>query len=498
MLKFLHAADIHLDSPLCGLERYEGAPAEEIRQASRRALENLVQLAVDQSVRFVLIAGDLYDGDWKDHRTGLFFVSQMVRLREAGIPVLVIAGNHDAANKMTRALPLPDNVRMFSHKRPETVCLDDLGVAIHGQSFATSAVMEDLSLQYPSAVRGMVNIGLLHTCAGGREGHEPYAPCTLEGLRAKQYDYWALGHAHRHEVLCDEPHVIFSGNIQGRHIRESGPKGCMLVEVDDQGRTRPQLKPLDVFRWQRCWVDALGARTPQELLDRVSGKLSELMAGADGLPLAVRVELAGPCPAHRQIAARVQHWTDEVRAAALDLGAGSLWVEKVRVGTTLPVELDDARSAEGPIGELARLIDELKSDPDSLGRLLADELAELQEEAAPGADRGARRVGSRPAGVVGRAAGPGAGDARRPACLAREHAVKILRLDLRDCRLVPTLCVGTHHPRRSASPAAAWASDPTQSVGGRPVPTQSVGTRIIATSFPRRAWERGLSRGGRR
>jgi DNA repair protein SbcD/Mre11 len=380
MFKFIHAADIHLDSPLRGLERYEGAPVEEIRQASRRALGNLVQLAIDQSAAFVLIAGDLYDGDWKDHRTGLYFVSQMVKLREAGIPVLLIAGNHDAANKMTRTLPMPDNVRMLSHKKPETVRLDDLGVAVHGQSFATAAVMEDLSAGYPPALGGLLNIGLLHTCANGREGHEPYAPCTLDGLRSKHYDYWALGHAHKQEVLCEQPCVVFSGNIQGRHIRESGPKGCMLVEVDDRHQIRAEPRPLDVLRWERCWVDASGAETPQELLDRIRRQLAQLAAASDGLPLAVRVETAGPCPAHRQIAASPQRWTNEIRAAGLDIAGGSIWIEKVRLATTLPVELDDALGADGPIGELARWIEHLKHDPEAVAQLLSTELAELRKK----------------------------------------------------------------------------------------------------------------------
>ena len=120
MFKFIHAADIHLDSPLKGLEQYEGAPADEIRGATRRALENLVDLALRESVDFVLLAGDLYDGDWKDHNTGLFFVAQMARLREANIPVVAISGNHDAANKMTKSLRLPDNVELLPPARPST------------------------------------------------------------------------------------------------------------------------------------------------------------------------------------------------------------------------------------------------------------------------------------------------------------------------------------------------------------------------------------------
>ena len=96
MFKFLHAADIHLDSPLRGLDRYEGCPVEEIRGATRRALEGLVRLAVAERVAFVLIAGDVYDGDWPDHGTGLFFARKMAELKDARIPVYLISGNHDA------------------------------------------------------------------------------------------------------------------------------------------------------------------------------------------------------------------------------------------------------------------------------------------------------------------------------------------------------------------------------------------------------------------
>ena len=119
MLKFIHSADIHLDSPLQRLEAYEGAPVEEIRQASRRAFENLVDLAIDEAVDFVLIVGDLFDGDWKDYNTGLYFIKQVRRLGEARIQVFIVSGNHDAAGQMTRALPYPDNVHVFSSRKPD-------------------------------------------------------------------------------------------------------------------------------------------------------------------------------------------------------------------------------------------------------------------------------------------------------------------------------------------------------------------------------------------
>jgi len=229
MFRFIHTADIHLDSPLKGLEAHEDAPVDEIRGATRRTLDNLIDLAIEEEVNFVLIAGDLYDGDWKDYNTGLFFVRQMSRLGKAGIKAFIISGNHDAANQITKTMPLPDNVTLFSHKKPQSVKLDDIGVIIHGQSYALRAVIDNLALQYPQYDSNYFNIGLLHTSLTGREGHEDYAPCTLDELKSKGYEYWALGHVHKREIVSKDPWIIFPGNIQGRHIKEAGAKGATLV-----------------------------------------------------------------------------------------------------------------------------------------------------------------------------------------------------------------------------------------------------------------------------
>ncbi len=190
-MKLLHAADLHIDSPLRGLASYEGSPAEELRTASRRALENLVALATSESVDAVLFAGDVYDGDWPDYQTGLFFARQMSLLREAGIPAYLVYGNHDAQNRMTRRLRLPDNVRVLETEGPETIRDEDLGLAVHGQGFGHRDVTDNLALAYPDPCAGLFNVGLLHTALTGREGHDTYAPCTVEHLTGKGYDYWA-------------------------------------------------------------------------------------------------------------------------------------------------------------------------------------------------------------------------------------------------------------------------------------------------------------------
>lgn len=351
-----------------------------IRQATRRAVENLVRLAIDERVAFVLIAGDVYDGDWPDYNTGLFFARQMAKLRDAGIDVYLISGNHDAESRITKALSLPDNVAMFPTDKPRTVVHDGTCVAIHGQGFARQAVTENLSLGYPSADKGCFNIGLLHTAAGGYEGHQPYAPCTVDDLRNRGYDYWALGHIHLRETLCEDGSFIgFSGNTQGRHIRETGPKGCLLVTVDG-GPPQSEFRPLDVFRWARCETDAAGCSTPEDVLDAVAADLRTVAAEADGRPVAVRVEVAGRCDAHddliRSGGREGERWIAEVRSAAMRDYGERIWIEKVCLRTTPGGQ---AEIADGPLSELRQHLAAVRGN-DRMLRELAVELADLQKK----------------------------------------------------------------------------------------------------------------------
>lgn len=388
MIRFLHAADLHLDSPLRGLERYEGCPAEEVRRASRRALVNLVELAIAERVGFVLIAGDLYDGDLPDYGPCLFLNEQMLRLRDAGIAVVIISGNHDAASLHTKHLRLPENVRRLATDRAETRTFDDLGVAVHGQGFATRSVTENLAAAYPNPVRNVLNIGLLHTCVTGREGHDPYAPCSLDDLRAKEYQYWALGHVHTAETLCEDPPIVFPGNLQGRHIREPGAKGAVLVEADGDRVVRREARPLDVMRWATCAVDGSDAATEDDLLDRSRSSLKDLAEGADGRPVAVRVEIRGACAAHDRLGGRLDRLAAEVRREARDVGAGRLWVEKVLVKTR-PERLNG--TLDGPLRAVRDYLDRLRDDPTKLLEIGRKELADLKKKLPRGWDEEAGR-----------------------------------------------------------------------------------------------------------
>ncbi|WP_417594600.1 metallophosphoesterase family protein [Parasphingorhabdus sp.] len=367
--RFLHAADIHLDSPLHGLSRYEGLPEADIRGATRAAFDNLIQCAIDEAVDFVVIAGDLFDGDWKDMGTGLYFARAIGRLDQAAIPVFLLAGNHDAASVINRSVPWPPNVRQFGNQKPDTHFLPEHSVAIHGQSFLTPAVTENLVLAYPDATEHHFNIGILHTALTGRQGHAPYAPCSLEDLKSRCYDYWALGHVHEHEIVCENPHVVFPGNTQGRTIRETGPKGAVIVAVEDGQVASVDRIDLDVLRWAKVEVDCTGASaegTPALIREALLSKWQDNTAG---LPLVARVTLIGQTKDAGAMYNGAGAFRDDVRAVAAAISP-DLFIEKVKVLVIPPSQSQDVAIGD----DLAALIEQAGTDP-TLAALLAEDLA---------------------------------------------------------------------------------------------------------------------------
>ena len=388
----MHAADLHLDSPLRGLSRYEGVPAEEVRLATRAALANLVEAAIAEEVAFVIIAGDIYDGDWPDFSTGLFFCAAMGRLVQAGIDVFLLYGNHDAESVLTRKLPLPAGVHVFDTRQARTLIHEATGTALHGWSYREKDTRDNLAAGYPAPVANHLNIGVLHTALnGGRPPHAPYAPCTPQQLAAKGYDYWALGHVHEFEVISTEPMIVFPGNLQGRNIRECGRKGAVVITVEDGrivGAPRPVV--LDAVRWARVEVDVAGVEGEAGLHGRIGDALGRAHGDhAEGRPLMVRVTIDGRTPMHGELNRRRDALREEVRGVALAISE-RLWVEKVVLRTLPPAVpapadltlrdelsglLAQAATDAGLLAALgAELGEFLARTPPDLGEAGADEL----------------------------------------------------------------------------------------------------------------------------
>lgn len=387
-MKFIHAADLHIDSPLRGLERYEGAPAERVRHATRAALEKLVRICLDERVSFLVVAGDLFDYDWRDFSTALFVVRQFQLLDRQNIPVFLIRGNHDSRDEMSFKVPWPKNVTLFDHREPQTVELAELGIAMHGMSFPRRAVTENLVPRYPPPREGLFNIGVLHTNATSNVDHDPYAPCALSDLTAKGYDYWALGHVHQFAVLHSSPHVVYAGNTQGRQIREGGIKGCVLVTVENGDVTDLEFQATDVLRWFRVTLPLEPNHTLDELYEQARHRLREVVTEADGRLAAVRLQVQGHCLAHRALV----HEASRLEAiAALRALPGEisddLWIERIRFDTRPAIDRNAFRQAQDLIGDLLREIDAVASDPvrlqtlsDPLKPLVAKVAAELAQD----------------------------------------------------------------------------------------------------------------------
>jgi DNA repair exonuclease SbcCD nuclease subunit len=332
--RFLHAADLHLGSPFLGLAQKDDEVAMRFARASRSAFEDLVTKALEVGVSFVVIAGDVFDGDWKDASIALFLNRQLARLSNRGIPTFFLRGNHDAESLVTKSLTWPDNVFEFSTRRPETHRLEDLRVALHGRGFPHREVLENYAVDYPEPVAGWFNIGVLHT-ACGRAGHENYAPCTVADLAARGYDYWALGHVHAFEIVSRDPWIVYPGNLQGRSIRECGEKGAVIVEVADGVVSEVRRVVTDGARWAEVFVDASAHDDETTLLRAVETELRPHAAAAAGRLLAVRVVLTGTTKLHPRFIADRDRLRDEVEAAAQRCGE-DIWLERLRIDTTEP------------------------------------------------------------------------------------------------------------------------------------------------------------------
>ena len=367
--QFLHAADLHLDSPLRGLVR-RGEAANLFVEASRRALENLVAAAISERAAFLVIAGDLYDGDWKDYSTGQFFVRQMGRLARAGVQVFIVRGNHDADSVITRNLPLPPCVHDFSTRAPETVQIEELRVSLHGRGFDKRRVAENVASSYPPPTPGHFNIGVLHTSLNGREGHDVYAPCAIDDLRRHGYDYWALGHVHRREVVAEFPHIVYPGNLQGRHARERGAKGATLVRVVDGRISSAEALALDAARFDEAEVDLAGVSELSVLRENARRAIEAARSGADGRPLALRLVFTGETALSAHLSSRTEQLAEDMQAIAWDVSDDVL-IEKIRDETTVQASAAGACAISG----FDEILSELSAEPTlraEVGRVLKE------------------------------------------------------------------------------------------------------------------------------
>jgi DNA repair protein SbcD/Mre11 len=361
--RFIHAADVHLDSPLRSLALRDPDLAELIGTATRRAFVRIIDLCLDEQVDALLLAGDLYDGDQTSMKTARFLSEQIRRLHEAGIHVFVIRGNHDALSRITKELTFPDSVKVFGG-RAEAIVVDrsngDFPVAIHGLSFAQPHAPESPIGKYKLPIEGAVNIGLLHTSLAGAPGHDLYAPCSLADLQAAGFRYWALGHVHKRSVVEGKCAIVMPGMPQGRDVNEAGAKSATLVTVADDRSIRIEERVTSIAQFERVSIDATRIDDWRDLVGALGRVIERARDGLASEHLVARVHLTGTTP----LAWRIRRDRDLLKTEVDDRASmiGACWVERLEVDCKAPGAA--AASRDHPITELRRLIDEevIRSD----------------------------------------------------------------------------------------------------------------------------------------
>ena len=373
-LKFIHAADLHIDSPFRGLAAQSANLAAKLRRATRDAFARLVDEAIEEQVAFVVIAGDVFDGEWDNTETGVWTSEQFDRLAEASIPVFIVYGNHDKKNKIIANIGFPPSVKVFSDAEAErAIYPDDFPalaasgaterVAVTGRSYRAQKCSEDLAASYPEPEPNAFNIGVLHTALGG-EGSEDYAPTSKATLVAKGYDYWALGHVHQRRTIATSPCWIgYSGVLQGRHANEVDPKGYYLAEIEDGELVgEPEFRSVDVFRWNRVEIDVTGLETEEELKSRFQETLDDVALSAEGRCVAARVAFSGRTSLYGVLhALREANSFSDFFEDALKENEDVLWIEEYEL-KDLSLPISESTWRQGVLGDIKADLDRTIQD----------------------------------------------------------------------------------------------------------------------------------------
>lgn len=295
-MKFLHIADVHLDSPFLGLSFLPSELFCQIKNAIQLSFEKAVNFAIDNDVDLVLLAGDTFDSIHPTPQSKIFFANQIKRLVDRQIQVVMVLGNHDYSQIDDLLLNESPYFKIIgSNEQIEQVDFmtkSQYKYRVVGFSYQHNHITEDIIAKYPPKSTSIYTIGLAH--AGMKQSsvdQNNYAPFTLNEVKNLNYDYFALGHIHLRQVLSQEPWIVYSGNLQGRHVNEKDAKGFYFGQVDEQSQNT-QLQFIDVspIVWQT--VDLI-LDEPFKSTTKLCAKIQNLLADNNLRPTLFTVNIIG-------------------------------------------------------------------------------------------------------------------------------------------------------------------------------------------------------------
>ena len=390
--RFLHAADLHLDSRFAGLAHIPPAVRSYLRESTFAALGRLIHVAIKKNVDFVVISGDVYDVSDASLQGQLRFQEALQELGKHGISVFLIHGNHDPLDGLRLTTDIPSHVTVFGGEKPEYATayrrIDGKEIAIiSGISYPTAKVMENTAITFRRKPgNSLFHIALLHGNVDGDQQHETYSPCSRKDLIERGFDYWALGHIHKRNIVHQRPAIVYPGNIQGRSVKETGPKGCYVVDVDESGGVSLQFEELDLVRWQVSEIPINDISNEAEWIQSVEQKVEEIRDEHSEMMSVVRFRLTGRGDLHRLLAEKgaaddllSELQRRETIRAERNEYKGLVWTEGFAVETGLAIDHERLLNEDSFLGEMLRIAGNGEQSSKALDELIDHALKPLME-----------------------------------------------------------------------------------------------------------------------
>lgn len=375
-IKFIHTADLHLDTPFKGLAALNPELTKKLKDATFASFRRIIDLCIDRDVDFLVISGDIFDNENKSLSAQLKFSSELRRLSEKGKPTYIVCGNHDPYDSWLETFKLPENIYRFNSVKCEYYTFEKEGNAladIHGISFKDSSTTQNLALKYKlSSEPSLFSIAVLHGTLGHSGPHAEYAPFSIDDIIGKGFDYWALGHIHKQRIIrYSNPSVVYPGNPQGRDFGETGLKGCYFVELKKEMEPELEFIPTQLIQLENIEIDLTGAERIDEVESLVRDVLNNLAEEGNQSNMILRMFFKGRTTLHPYLQKQ-----DEINRLKEYFNEGQLtldrfvWIDSIIVVTRPNIDIDTIKRGTGFPSEILKTIDEYKDAEEKLKLLI--------------------------------------------------------------------------------------------------------------------------------
>ncbi len=378
---FIHAADLHLDAAFKGVAHVSPQVASVLRSATFEALERLTQLACTERPLFVVLAGDIYNQEDQSLKARFALLDACKRMRDAGIRVFIVHGNHDPLLQTEKSFSFPDNVHIFGTEAVEQVRVEnehgELVTVVHGMSHGKHNERRKLARLYARTEDNVFQVAVLHCTVDSVAASEQYAPASVADFAKSGIEYWALGHIHEQQIVSREPFVAYSGNIQGLHINEQDERGCLLIDVAD-GQVSSRHHTLGGIQWKIESVDIAAVEQLDVLEEVVESRLDEisqqLVEGCKGVIVRLVLEGRSVLDGELRKNGAVKELAERIREGQME-NTPFVWLKDIELACKPDVDIEAMRSRPDLLGEALTVADQLTCE-DGVAEL-RDSVSEL-------------------------------------------------------------------------------------------------------------------------